>query len=132
MQPARRSLCDGSRAPARHPAGGDGGDHRAENSSAPRYLYTNRAAHISEDIFDPSTNGDSIAHWEGDTLVVDTVGFHGQHGITAIPGGGYRTEKSRLVERYRLLKAGAPLGHVHLDRSQCVPHAALVDTGITG
>ena len=27
-----------------------------ENSSAPRYLYTNRAAHISEDIFDPSTN----------------------------------------------------------------------------
>jgi hypothetical protein len=80
-----------------------------ENSSAPRYLYTNRATHISEDIFDPSTNGDSIAHWEGDTLVVDTVGFHGQHGITAIPGGGYRTEKSRLVERYRLLKDGALL-----------------------
>ena len=51
-----------------------------ENSSAPRYLYTNRATHISEDIFDPSTNGDSIAHWEGDTLVVDTVGFHGQLG----------------------------------------------------
>ena len=69
-----------------------------ENSSAPRYLYTNRATHISEDIFDPATNGDSIAHWEGDTLVVDTVGFHGQHGITAIPGGGYRTEQSRLVD----------------------------------
>ena len=34
----------------------------------------NRSAHISDDIFDPSTNGDSIAHWEGDTLVVDTVG----------------------------------------------------------
>ena len=56
-----------------------------ENASAPRYLYTNRATHISDDIFDPSTNGDSIAHWEGDTLVVETVGFHGQHGITAIP-----------------------------------------------
>ena len=80
-----------------------------ENASAPRYLYTNRAAHISEDILDPSTNGDSIARWEGDTLLVDTIGFHGQHGITAIPGGGYRTEKSRLVERYRLLKAGAVL-----------------------
>ena len=80
-----------------------------ENSSAPRYLYTNRSTHISEEIFDPSTNGDSIAHWEGDTLVVDTVGFHGEHGITAIPGGGYRTGKSRLVERYRLLKDGSML-----------------------
>ncbi len=80
-----------------------------ENASAPRYLYTNRSAHVSEDIFDPSTNGDSIAHWEDDTLVVDTVGFHGEHGITAIPGGGFRTEKSHLVERYRLLKDRALL-----------------------
>jgi hypothetical protein len=80
-----------------------------ENSSAPRYLYLNRSAHISDDVFDPSTNGDSIARWEGDTLVVDTVGFHGEHGITAIPGGGFRTEKSRLVERYRLMKGGAVL-----------------------
>ena len=80
-----------------------------ENASAPRYLYTNRAAHISDDIFDPSTNGDSIARWDGDTLVVDTAGFHGEHGITTIPGGGYRTEKTRLVERYRLLKDGAIL-----------------------
>jgi hypothetical protein len=80
-----------------------------ENASAPRYLYTNRSAHISEDIYDPSTNGDSIARWEGDTLVVDTTGFHGEHGITAIPGGGFRTEKSRLVEQYRLLKDGAIL-----------------------
>ena len=81
-----------------------------ENASAPRYLYTNRAAHISEDILDPSTNGDSIAQWQGDTLVVHTIGFHGQRGITAIPGGGYRTEKSRLVERYRLVKDGAAAG----------------------
>jgi hypothetical protein len=80
-----------------------------ENSSAPRYLYLNRTTHISNDIFDPSTNGDSIAHWEGDALVVDTVGFHGERGITTIPGGGYRTETSRLVERYRLLKSGTVL-----------------------
>jgi hypothetical protein len=75
-------------------------------------LYTNRSVHITDDIFDPSTNGDSIAHWEGDTLIVDTVGFHGEHGITAIPGGGYRTEKSRLVERYKLLKDGSVLSVV--------------------
>lgn len=80
-----------------------------ENSWAPRYLYLNRSAHISDDIYDPSTNGDSIARWDGDTLIVDTTGFHGEHGVTAIPGGGFRTEKSRLVERYRLLKDGAVL-----------------------
>lgn len=80
-----------------------------ENASAPRYFYLNRTAHIGDDIFDPSTNGDSIAHWEGDTLVVDTVGFHAERGIASIPGGGYRTETSRLVERYRLLKDGAVL-----------------------
>ena len=80
-----------------------------ENASAPRYLYTNRTAHVSEDVFDPSTNGDSIARWESDTLVVDTTGFHGEHGITAIPGGGFRTEKTHLVERYRLMSDGAIL-----------------------
>jgi len=80
-----------------------------ENSSAPRYLYLNRSAHISADIFDPSTTGDSVAHWAGETLIVDTTGFHADRGITTIPGGGYRTDASHLVERYRLLKNGAVL-----------------------
>jgi len=53
--------------------------------------------------------GDSIAHWEGDTLVVDTIGFDPNKGITEIPGGGFRTANSHLVERYRLLKGGALL-----------------------
>ncbi len=80
-----------------------------ENGSAPRYLYLNRREHISKDIYDPSTNGDSIAHWEGDTLVVDTIGFHPTRGITTIPGGGFKTADSHLVERYRLLENGAVL-----------------------
>lgn len=77
-----------------------------ENASGPRYLYLDRSAHVSEDIFDPTTYGDSIAHWEGDTLVADTIGFHPDRGIAAIPGGGYRTGTSHLVERYRLLQDG--------------------------
>jgi hypothetical protein len=77
----------------------------AENVPNPRYLYK-RASHISPDIYDPSTLGDSIAHWEGATLVVDTIGFHPTHGVTAIPGGGYRTDKSHLVERFRLVGDG--------------------------
>jgi len=80
-----------------------------ENGSAPRYLYLDRKNHISKDIYDASTNGDSVAHWEGDALVVDTVGFHPTRGVTSIPGGGFKTENSHLVERYRLLENGAVL-----------------------
>jgi len=83
-----------------------------ENSSGPRYLYLDRSTHISTEIFDPTTYGDSIAHWDGDALVVDTVGFHPDRGITAIPGGGYRTATSHLVERYRLLEGGQILSVV--------------------
>jgi len=79
---------------------------------APRYVYLNRAQHIPADDYDPTTNGDSIGHWEGDTLVVDTSGFAGKRGITMLPGGGYRTDKSHLVERYRLLEDGAVLSVV--------------------
>ncbi len=82
----------------------------AESPVTPvRHLYLNRKTHIDKEIFDPTTSGDSIAHWEGDTLVVDTTGFEPTHGITAIPGGGFRTANSQLVERYRLLKDGAVL-----------------------
>ena len=79
-----------------------------ETVAAPRHLYF-RASHPNMDEFDPTTSGDSIARWEGDTLVVDTVGFDGAKGITAIPGGGFRTSQSHLVERYRLIKDGRVL-----------------------
>jgi hypothetical protein len=68
-----------------------------------------RAQHTNPDIYDPSSVGESIAHWEGDTLVADTVGFHEKNGWLLIPGGGYRTPESHLVERYKLLKNGQVL-----------------------
>ena len=79
-----------------------------ETVAAPRHLYF-RPSHPDMNTFDPTTSGDSIARWEGDTLVVDTVGFDGAKGITAIPGGGFRTSTSHLVERYRLIKDGRVL-----------------------
>jgi hypothetical protein len=79
-----------------------------ETVAAPRHLYF-RVAHPNMDIFDPTTTGDSIARWEGDTLIVDTIGFDGAKGLTLIPGGGYRTSTSHLIERFRLLDNGATL-----------------------
>jgi hypothetical protein len=82
----------------------------AESPVTPvRHLYLDRATHIDKEVFDPTTSGDSIARWEGDTLVVDTIGFEPTRGITAIPGGGFRTAASHLVERYRLVNNGAIL-----------------------
>ena len=67
------------------------------------------------EMFDPTTSGDSIARWDGDTLVVDTLGFDGAKGLTAIPGGGFRTSQSHLIERFRLIKDGArAVGHLHV------------------
>lgn len=43
-------------------------------SNEVRRIYTNRASHPAN--VQPSFNGDSIAHWDGPTLVVDTVAIH--------------------------------------------------------
>src|SRR5207249_695978 len=46
---------------------------------------------------DPSWLGDSVGHWEGDTLVVDTVGFNDKTELQ-----GFRhTESLHMVERFR-------------------------------
>jgi hypothetical protein len=79
-----------------------------EANMAPRHLYF-RDKHTNPDIWDPSSIGESIAHWDGDTLVVDTVGFHAKNGRMMIPGGGFRTEKTHLVERFKLAKNGQVL-----------------------
>jgi hypothetical protein len=55
----------------------------------------------------PSWYGESVGHWEGDTLVVDTIG---QNIRTFIDN--YRTphsEKLHVVERYHLVNAGKTL-----------------------
>jgi hypothetical protein len=51
----------------------------------------------------PSAMGDSVGHYEGDTLVVDTVGI--EQGITPIIDryGTPRSEALHVIERYRLV-----------------------------
>ena len=80
----------------------------AETFTQARHIYL-RPKHVDAAIFDPTSNGDSIAHWEGDTLIADTVGFDNDKGLVMLPGGGFRTGKSHLVERYRLMKDGTML-----------------------
>jgi hypothetical protein len=47
---------------------------------------------------DPSWNGYSVGHWEGDTLVAETTGFNGK---TWVDNAGHTiTESMRLTERF--------------------------------
>ena len=79
-----------------------------EANTSPRHMYF-REKHVDPAIWDPTSVGDSIARWDGDTLVVDTVGFHPKNGRMMIPGGGYRTENAHLVERFKLISNGQVL-----------------------
>ena len=54
---------------------------------------------------DPSYFGDSIGHWEGDTLVVDVTHFNDETWLAGIPGsqggsGYFHSEALHVVERY--------------------------------
>lgn len=84
----------------------------AETNVTPRHIYLDRSEHVKAEIFDNTSNGDSIGHWDGETFVVDTVGFDEKKGLVQIPGGGFRTNGSHLVERYRLLANGSVLSVV--------------------
>lgn len=51
----------------------------------------------------PSYSGHSVGHWDGDTLVVETVGIIDQWGMTPL------TRNSRITHRIRKLNGGASL-----------------------
>jgi hypothetical protein len=78
-------------------------------SSRGRFIYTDGRSH--PDVKDPSYVssgfGHSIGHWEGDTLVVDTIGFpprvcDSRRPVMLVPGGGRAKDTTHLVERFRL------------------------------
>lgn len=62
----------------------------------------------------PSWYGDSVGHYEGDTLVVDTIALNDETFLD-----GYRTphsEKLHVIERWRLLEGGEEIEvHITID-----------------
>ena len=60
-----------------------------------RYIYTDGRKHPPD--VTPSYNGHSIGRWEGDTLVVDTVGLNGKIWLDRV--GHPDSEQMHIVER---------------------------------
>lgn len=71
-----------------------------------RHIYLDGRKHPDAALLQPSVNGHAIGRWDGDTLVVDSVGFVGGG---ATPGGGRTTPHSHLVERFHLFDGGKQL-----------------------
>jgi hypothetical protein len=72
-----------------------------EVSSQVRRIWTDGRKHPAD--LDPTYMGHSIGHWEGDTLVVDTVGLRGDtvFDVTAAP----HSDQIHVTERIRRLSA---------------------------
>ena len=62
---------------------------------------------------DPTWYGHSIGRWEGDTLVIDTVGFNDKFWFDF--AGHPHTEKLHTIERYRRPEFGKLLYEVTID-----------------
>jgi hypothetical protein len=75
-------------------------------------MLTGRVRHIWLDVphsanLRPSWYGESVGHYDGDTLVVDTIGFNDKTFVDS-----YRTphtDKLHVVERFRLIDGGNTL-----------------------
>jgi len=60
--------------------------------------------------------GDSIGHWEGDTLVVDTTNFNDSGGFYGDAGGNFGWDRNlHLIERFSLLDADTLLYRFEID-----------------
>lgn len=79
-----------------------------EWNNQPRTVYLNQSKH--EENLLPSYNGESIGHWEGNVLVVDTIGFNGRHSHRGNWLGGVpRSEQAHLIERFSISDDGKVL-----------------------
>ena len=66
-----------------------------EADSQVRRIWMNRSKHLGEDDLEPTYYGVSIGYWEGDTLVVDTIGFNTETTIHGAP----HSDQMRITER---------------------------------
>src|ERR1700686_278061 len=62
-----------------------------------RQIFMNRKEHPKDP--NPTWYGDSIGHWEGDTLVIDTVGFNDKFWFDF--AGHPHTEQLHTIERFK-------------------------------
>ena len=76
-----------------------------------RMIYLNGRKHPEE--VNPTWYGDSIGHWDGDTLVIDTTGFNDRTWLDS--AGHPHTDKLHVIERYKRPDANTLLREVTVE-----------------
>ncbi len=81
---------------------------QAEMIHGARIIRLDRSSHLPSNV--RQWMGDSVGHWEGATLVVDTTNFNDAGGFYGDAGGMYGWDRNmHVVERFSLLDANTIL-----------------------
>ena len=73
--------------------------HLIESDMNWRVVHTDGRAHKGELDLEPLYNGDQVAGWEGDTLVIDTISLHPSTWIQS--NGWFHGANAHVIERLR-------------------------------
>ncbi|HEY6454700.1 MAG TPA: hypothetical protein VIY90_05390 [Steroidobacteraceae bacterium] len=93
-----------------------------------RHIYTDGRPHPKKEDLWPTAMGDSIGHWEGATLVIDTVAHKagpvspGFISPTPLPGLAILSEQARFTERVRMLDHDTMQDELTIDDPQRFAH----------
>ncbi|MCZ6642658.1 MAG: carboxypeptidase-like regulatory domain-containing protein [Gammaproteobacteria bacterium] len=77
-----------------------------------RQIFTDGREHPEDP--NPSWMGHSIGYWDGDTLVVDTIGFNARGWTGTYP----RSEKMRMTERYQRTEYGTMTAEITFEDTE--------------
>jgi hypothetical protein len=93
-----------------------------------RYIYTDGRKHPAN--LRPSYNGHSIGHWEGDALIVDTVGLNGKNWLDRV--GHPESTEMHILERIHRLSENTLQVDLTFDdpKSYTKPWTAQVQFGL--
>ena len=72
-----------------------------------RVIYLDERDRVPENLLDRNWGGESLGHWEGDTLVIETTGFTDENHL--IQAGVKTGSQLKIDERYTLINGGNTL-----------------------
>ena len=72
-----------------------------------RVIYLDGRERVSESKIDRNWHGESLGHWEGDTLTIETTGFTDSNHL--IQAGIITGDQLTIIERYRVINDGNTL-----------------------
>ena len=72
-----------------------------------RVIYLDGRERVSESKLDRNWHGESLGHWEGDTLIIETTGFTDANHL--IQAGIITGDQLTIIERYRVINDGNTL-----------------------